>query len=112
MAGELFQKGIEVFQLGVFDDDFPSAIVILDVDLQAQRSLQLLLDLANIGIDGRLRLGLLLRIPFWMEYPLNISLSLANRKRKRVDLPRCLLDLLDVLKCQQGAGMPECQLSR
>ena len=57
--GELLQQRVEIFQLGVFDDDLAAAVVVFDVDFQAERALQTFLDFADIWINGRLRLKFL-----------------------------------------------------
>lgn len=35
IPGELLQQGVEVFQLGVFNDDSAAAVVVFDVNLQS-----------------------------------------------------------------------------
>src|SRR5665213_1839054 len=66
-AGELLQKSIEILELCVFNDDFASAIVVLNVDLETECSLQLLLDFPNVRIDWRRSFRLLLCAPFGMQ---------------------------------------------
>lgn len=112
VSRQLLEQGVEVFQLCVFDDDFAAATVIFDVNLEAEGTLQTLLDFANIGVDGRLRLGIFLSGALGMEESLNVILCLANRKRKSGNSLGCFLDLLGVLKGQQGASMTEAEFAR
>ena len=35
LAGQLLQKRVEVFEFGVFDDDFAAAVVVFNVHFQA-----------------------------------------------------------------------------
>src|ERR1017187_4871947 len=54
VPGELLEEGVEVFQAGVFDDDFAAAVVVFDVNLEAEGALKPVLDFADVGVDGGL----------------------------------------------------------
>ena len=47
-ARELLQKRVEILQLGVLNDHFAPAVMVLDMYLKPECSLQLLLDFAHI----------------------------------------------------------------
>ncbi len=59
-SGQVFQQAVEVFEPGVFDDDFAAAVVVFDLDLEAEGALETFLDFANIGINGWLGLNFFL----------------------------------------------------
>ena len=52
-ASQVLEQGVKVFELGVLDDDFAAAVVVIDGDFEAERALQAILDFADVGIDGR-----------------------------------------------------------
>ena len=81
-AGQVLEQGVEVFELGVLDNDFAAAVMVFNVDLEAQGSLQAFLDLADIGIDGRLWFNFFLCRFFRVDETLDVVLCLANRERK------------------------------
>src|ERR1035437_2285190 len=110
LPGQLLQKGVEVFKLGVLDNHFAAPVVIFDADLEAQCALQPVLDFANVGIDYRLRLGVLFQA-FRMQETLDVGLRLANRKRKCGDPLRSLLDLLSVFESEERSSVPEAQFT-
>ena len=109
---QLFQQRIEILKLRVLDNHLPTAVMILDVDLQSQRPLQPLLNFPHIWINYRLRLRFFLLFLFRMQNPLHIRLCLANRERKRHDPLSRLLHFFRMLKRQERPRMPEAQLSR
>ena len=109
--GELLQQRVEIFQLGVFDDDLAAAVVVFDVDFQAEGALQALLHFADIGVNRRLGLGLLLGSALGMQQALNVGLGLANRKRKSDDTLGSLLDFLGGFEGKQRTGVAEAELA-
>ena len=90
---------------GVVDNDFAVAVVVLDVDLEAQGALEALLDFADVGIDSRLGLGFLLGGALGVQQALDEAFGLANRKRKMRPTRFCgFLDLLGDVQRQEGCG--------
>ena len=108
---QLLQQQIEVFQLGVFDDDLAAAAVVLDVHLESQRALQALLHFADVGVKRSYWLGFLLYDAFRMKQTLDVTFCLTNRKRKSGDALRCLLHLLVMFEGQQSAGVAKTEFA-
>ena len=57
LAGQLFNRSVEVGEIGVFDDHAAAAVFVLDMDLEAERTLKLLFDFLHVGIDRYSGLG-------------------------------------------------------
>src|ERR1700691_4034298 len=99
---ELLKEGIEVFELGVFDNDFAATLVVFYVDPEAEGALEAVLDLADVGVDGGSWFGVFLAGLFWVQEALNVGFRLANRKRKSNDALGCLFDFLGVFEGKKG----------
>lgn len=110
VAGQGLEERIEVGQVGVFDDDAAAAFVVFNVDLEAEGPLQLFGNFADIGIDRRLGLGLLLFI-FRIEQALNVGFCLTNRKRKSGDTLGSFLDVFSVLQTKKHLGVAKAEFA-
>src|SRR5208337_2613733 len=108
---QLLEQQVEVFQPGVFDDDFAVAVVVFNVDFEAQGALQAVLDFADVGVDGRLGFRILLCGLFGMQKALDVVLCLANRKRTSDDSLGYLLHIFGVFEAQQRTSVAEAELA-
>ncbi len=58
-AAQRGEDGVEVFEAGVLDDDAAFALLVFDVDLEAEGALEAVLGFADVGVFGLRRLWLL-----------------------------------------------------
>src|SRR5260370_42035807 len=86
LPAERAEDGVEVFEAGVFDDDAALALLVLDVDLEAEGALQAVLGFASVGVFGVGGFCVLLGFGFGIGEALNVAFGLASRESWRHDL--------------------------
>ena len=110
-AAEGGEDGVEVFEVSVFDDDFAFALLVLDLNLEAQRAAEAILCLANVGIFGLGRFCFFFRFGFRVYEVLDIALGLADGEIECQDLLGCCADGFRGLEGEQGAGVAEGEIA-
>ncbi len=85
-AAESGEDGVEVFEAGVLDDDAAFALLVLDVDLEAEGALEAVLGFADVGVFGLGWLCFFLRLGFRVDEALNVAFGLADGEVEGHDL--------------------------
>src|SRR5260370_40152582 len=106
-AAQSGEDGVEVFEAGVLDDDAALALLVLDVDREAESAPQAVLGFADVGVFGLGGFRVFLRLCFGVDEALDVAFGLADREIEGHDLLRGGGDGFGGVESQEGAGVAE-----